>query len=66
MAMPFKVFEVWKSRIGYVWCVRCEDWIPLAEAYGGEMSYDPHIQDHLEAYRMLERLHRGEKPHAVS
>lgn len=52
MALPFKVFDYTDhSRLGFVWCLRCQDWVPLAEAYGS--AHDPHVSDHLQVYRAL-------------
>jgi hypothetical protein len=55
MAIPFQVFDYEDhSRPGYVWCVRCEDWIPfeLASSAGG---VDPHVYDHVQVYYALRR-----------
>lgn len=56
MAIPFKVFEPDYSDFfpKYVWCVRCEDWIPIKEAYGS--AYDPHIRDHVCVYYTLKAV----------
>lgn len=56
MAIPFQVFDITRSRIGFVWCVRCEDWIPVEEAFGAAGSAcDPHVMDHIQVYFALRR-----------
>ena len=42
------------TRTSYVFCVRCEAWIPFEVAYG--QAIDPHIYDHRRAYYMLRSI----------
>ena len=59
MAIPFKVFDHSYYWPGHLWCVRCETWIPLDAAAG--RNSDPHVNDHIGAYLMLDRIARDFK-----
>ena len=62
MAIPFQVFDhgrngmLRQDQVNYIWCIRCEAWIPLEEACGVVGSaYDPHVYDHVKVYYELKR-----------
>lgn len=64
MAIPFPIFEHGKlmdgyNRYGWIWCVRCEDWIPWEAAFGGAGSAsDPHVADHMAAHQLMRNIDR--------
>jgi hypothetical protein len=58
MALPFRVFDYDRQQVGYVWCMRCKDWIPLHEVWGAGTGCDPHVADHLQTRRTLEQVDR--------
>ena len=61
MALPFKIFdyELYDLATGLSFCLRCETWIrQVSSPWSG--SLDPHIEDHLRAYLMLEDLHKND------
>lgn len=60
MAIPFRLYDrklmARLDGVGYIWCLRCQDWIPLDIIYFA--GSDLHLLDHLKVYKMLRRHER--------
>lgn len=63
--IPFRVFDYERRTpegytwAGYLWCIRCEDWIPWGAAVGAPGSaHDPHATEHVEAWELMRAVER--------